>query len=84
MKQVAMEALTLNAKKRIQLPGNLTEWFTKALAGVRQAPLTHEIAFMSCELSLHPDPADRLIAARAIVLDLTLVAVDRKCLCCHA
>ena len=74
------EALTLNAKKRIQLPGNLTDWFTKALAGVRQAPLTHEIAFMSCQLPLQLDPADRLIAATAIVLDLTLVTADQKLL----
>ena len=35
---------------------------------------------MSCQLPLHPDPADRLIAATAIVLDLTLVTADQKLL----
>jgi PIN domain nuclease of toxin-antitoxin system len=42
--------------------------------------LTHEIAFAACQLPLHQDPVHRLIAATAIVLDLTLVTADEKLL----
>jgi PIN domain nuclease of toxin-antitoxin system len=74
------EALTLASKKRIQIPENWAAWLTLALSGARQAPLTHEIALASCQLPLHPDPADRLIAATAKVLDMTLVTSDDRLL----
>jgi PIN domain nuclease of toxin-antitoxin system len=71
------EALTLHAKGRIRLRGNLTEWVTNATAPLREAPLTHEIALAARELKLpHQDPADRFLAATAQVLDLTLVTAD--------
>jgi PIN domain nuclease of toxin-antitoxin system len=75
------EALTLNAKGRIRLHGNLAEWVASATAPLREAPLTHEIALFARELKLvHPDPADRFLAATAKVLDLTLVTADSKLL----
>jgi PIN domain nuclease of toxin-antitoxin system len=71
------EALTLNAKGRIRLHGNLSEWVARATAPFREAPLTHEIAVAARQLPLpHPDPADRFLAATAQVLELTLVTAD--------
>lgn len=73
-------APALHSKRRIQLPGNLSKWLTQALARAQQAPLTHEIAFAAYQLPFAQDPADRLIAATAIVLDLTLLTADEKLL----
>ena len=71
------EALTLYAKKRIQLPADLTQWVAQATAPLREAPLTHEIALAARILSLpHNDPADRFLAATAQLLRLTLVTAD--------
>jgi PIN domain nuclease of toxin-antitoxin system len=48
---------------------------------MREAPLTHEIALASEELSLpHGDPVDRFLAATAQVLGLTLVTADSRLL----
>ncbi|MBZ5597774.1 MAG: type II toxin-antitoxin system VapC family toxin [Acidobacteriia bacterium] len=75
------EALTLNAKGRIRLHGNLSEWVGRATAPFHEAPLTHEIALAARQLPLlHPDPADRFLAATAQVLDLTLVTADASLL----
>jgi PIN domain nuclease of toxin-antitoxin system len=74
------EALTLFRKGRIQLPADLKEWISGATFGTHEAPLTHEIALASHYLPLHADPADRILAATAQVLDLTLVTADQKLL----
>jgi PIN domain nuclease of toxin-antitoxin system len=75
------EALTLHAKGRIHLHGDLTEWVAKATAPLREAPLTHEIALAARALKvLNQDPADRFLAATAQVLDLTLVTADSNLL----
>jgi PIN domain nuclease of toxin-antitoxin system len=75
------EALTLHAKGRIRLHGDLGEWVSAATAPLREAPLTHEIALVARELKLpHQDPADRFLAATAQVLDLTLVTADNDLL----
>jgi PIN domain nuclease of toxin-antitoxin system len=75
------EALTLHAKGRIRLHGDLGEWVTSATAPLREAPLTHEIALAARELKLlHQDPADRFLAATAQVLGLTLVTADNHLL----
>jgi len=74
------EALTLNSKGRIQLKGDLADWLARATAGTREAPVTHEIALFARLLSLHQDPADRILAATAQVLDLTLVTADTRLL----
>jgi PIN domain nuclease of toxin-antitoxin system len=71
------EALMLNAKGRIRLHGDLTDWITKSTAPFREAPLTHEIALTAMEMKMpHQDPADRFLAATAKVLDLTLTTAD--------
>jgi len=74
------EALTLYYKRRFEIDGNLAEWLARATAGTREAPLTHEIALLARQLPLHQDPADRILAATAEVLDLTLVTADERLL----
>lgn len=75
------EALTLNAKGRIQLPGDLAQWVSSAIRPFREAPLTHEIALAARQLPLaHHDPSDRFLAGTAYILDLTLVTADANLL----
>lgn len=74
------EALTLHYKNRFEIDGNLTEWLAQATAGTREAPFTHEIALVARQLPLHQDPSDRILAATAQVLDLTLVTADERLL----
>ena len=75
------EALLLNAKGRIRLHGDLSAWLYRATAHLREAPLTHEIVLAAQQLPLlHPDPADRFLAATAQALELTLVTADEKLL----
>jgi PIN domain nuclease of toxin-antitoxin system len=75
------EALMLNAKGRIRLTGDLTQWVYRATASLQEAPLTHEIALAAQQLVLAgQDPADRFLAATAMILDLTLVTADKHLL----
>ena len=75
------EALLLNARGRIRLPGNLAEWLAQATASLREAPFTHEIVLLAQQLPLpHRDPADRFLAATAQVMNLTLVTGDDRLL----
>ena len=75
------EALMLNAKGKIRLPVDLSQWVAQATTPLREAPLTHEIALAARQLPLpHNDPADRFLAATAQTLHLTLVTADRNLL----
>ena len=74
------EALTLYCKGRFEIEEDLSEWLARATAGTREAPLTHEIALVARQLQMHQDPADRILAATAEVLDLTLVTADERLL----
>jgi PIN domain nuclease of toxin-antitoxin system len=74
------EALTLHYKGRIRIKEDLSEWLAMATAGSQEAPFTHEIALIARQLPLHQDPADRILAATAEVLDLTLVTADERLL----
>ena len=75
------EVLLLNARGRIRLQGDLSDWLTRATAHMREAPLTHEIVLAAQQLPLpHPDPADRFLAATAQVLGLILVTADERLL----
>ena len=74
------EALTLHAKRRIRLPGDVDEWLREATAPTHEAPLTYEIALAASRLTLHQDPADRMLAATAQVLDLVLATADQRLL----
>lgn len=74
------EALTLHHKGRVNIHGELKAWVAQATAGMKEAVLTHEIMIVARQLSLHQDPSDRMIAATALVLDLTLVTADFRLL----
>ena len=75
------EALILQAKGKIQVHAPLEEWLPRATAPFKEAPLTHEISAAAVRMPLlHPDPADRFLAATAQVLKLTLVTADRRLL----
>ncbi len=74
------EALTLHHKGRVNLHVELATWVARATAGTKEAVLTHEIMAVARRLPLHQDPADRMLAATALVLDLTLVTADSRLL----
>jgi PIN domain nuclease of toxin-antitoxin system len=47
---------------------------------LKEAVPTHEIMLVARQLPLHQDPSDRMLAATALVLDLTLVTADQRLL----
>ena len=50
-------------------------------AGINELPLTGDIALLAAELeNLHGDPADRFIAATAIIHGATLMTADKPLL----
>jgi PIN domain nuclease of toxin-antitoxin system len=76
-----LEMVLLCDKGRMQLEGGPEAWVQKvtALLPLREAPLTHEIALATRAIRLpHSDPADRLLAATALIHGLTLVTADRN------
>src|SRR5262245_27322651 len=80
------ELLVLARKRRIELDTEPVTWIRTALAEVsfKEAALTHEVAVQSMSVDLpHGDPADRFIAATALVYDLTLVTGDDRLLGCR-
>jgi PIN domain nuclease of toxin-antitoxin system len=72
------EIAVLVRKKRITLPRPLLSWLNESLSmpKIKLLPLKPEIAALSETLSMHGDPADRIIAATAIVHDCRLATVD--------
>lgn len=76
------EIARLIAKGRLQAlmpPGDLRARLLDT--GVAELPLTGEIALLAANLDeLHGDPADRFIAASAIVHKATLVTADERLL----
>jgi len=74
------EVLTLQQKGKIDLPANVSAWVEQAIAGIKEALLTHEIALASRQFPPDQHPSDRLIAATALVMDLTLITADERLL----
>jgi PIN domain nuclease of toxin-antitoxin system len=76
------EIALLIAKARLRSLDDPSE--TRVLmmrAGIREVPLTGDIAIEAVQLNaLHNDPADRFIAATAIVHDATLITADERLL----
>jgi PIN domain nuclease of toxin-antitoxin system len=72
----------LIAKRRLRAVKSAGELRSKLLgAGIRELPLTGEIAILAAELEgLDGDPADRIIAATAITHDATLMTADANLL----
>lgn len=77
-----LEVATLAARGRISLDRSPLEWMRDALAlsRVELLALTPAIAVKAAELPLHfpGDPADRLIAAAAILESAVLVTKDER------
>ena len=79
------ELVLLVEKCRMALGGDIVEWITKAVAPLKEAPLTAEIVLETARFNLpHPDPADRFLVATARSLGLTLVTSDVRLLASHA
>ena len=77
------EAMVLAERGRLAVNAAPAEWVQEMVRAIprREAPLTHDIAVASRQLSLsHQDPADRFIAATALVMGLTLVTADERLL----
>ncbi len=75
------EALMLMERGRVEVDVAPADWVAEALVAVpmTEAPLTHAVALESRRLRLrHTDPADRFLAATALVYGLTLVTADRR------
>ena len=77
------EVIVLAEKGRIQLNDKPQSWLRKVFQTIPfcEAGITHEVAMESRKLQLpHQDPADRFIAASAVVYGLTLITSDRNLL----
>jgi len=75
------ELLLLAEWGRVELDDLPERWVEKAFREfpLRDAGLTRDVALTSRSVELpHEDPADRFIAATAVVYDLTLVSADRR------
>ena len=80
---VIWEVLMLAEKGRVELEPDAVTWVRKVLQTIpfREASLTHEVAIQSRLVELpHQDPADRFLAATALVYALTLVTADQRLL----
>ncbi len=73
------ELLVLAERGRVRLDDEPRRWAREALSQVplHEAALSHEVALRSREVVLpHQDPADRFLAATALIYELTLVTAD--------
>ncbi len=76
------EVAMLASKNRLEFQEGPRLWIQKALQapGLELLPLNPESAILSTELGdgFHPDPADRMLVATAIVIDALLVTADNR------
>jgi PIN domain nuclease of toxin-antitoxin system len=76
------EIALLIKKGRMRRPNSVGELRHQLLSsGAAELPLTGEIAISAGELEgLHNDPADRFVAATAIIHEATLMTADERLL----
>lgn len=76
------EIALLVEHNRLRLPLDLASWLAavEAIDRMRFIPVDNEIAVTSVQLppGLHKDPADRIIVATAMLLDIPIVTADQK------
>ncbi len=75
------EFIVLVEKGKIIISKSIDEWIEEALiqSNIKIIPIDMEIAIKSRKINLsHQDPADRFIAATALVNQLTLITSDSK------
>lgn len=79
------EAILLGERGRVMMKPDPYSWVKEALGSVslQEASLNHHVALWSRRLKIkQDDPADRFLAATAMVYDLTLVTADKTLLKC--
>lgn len=79
------ETLVLAEKDRVLLRPDPWSWIRTALTvrPMREVPVTFDVALASRTIRVgHDDPADRFIAATAMVHEFTLVTADGSLLRC--
>ena len=78
------EVAKLVEKERLKLKLPVKEWLDKAINyyNITIIPLTIDIIVKSTQLNgeFHKDPADQIIVATAIILDIPLLTADDKIL----
>ena len=77
------ETMLLLERGKLVVDGDAADWLERMVRATpaREAPLTHEVAIRSRRVTvLHADPADRFLAATALVHDMTLVTEDARLL----
>ena len=75
------EIMILAEKRKVILNSYPEAWLREVFKTIpfKEAPINHEVAIRSRTLRLpHQDPADRFLAATAVVYDLTLVTADER------
>jgi PIN domain nuclease of toxin-antitoxin system len=74
------ETAMLAAKGRLKLKPDVDTWVRQNLgAPVEMEPLSAEISIRSSRLGdFHGDPADRIIVATALALQMSLVTADQQ------
>lgn len=74
------EVAMLVEKGRVEIDRPVQRWLEDALTsvGALLLPLDPAVAALAARLSLHGDPADRIIVATAINAGATLVTKDHK------
>jgi PIN domain nuclease of toxin-antitoxin system len=75
------EFVVLVEKGRISINKSVENWLTLALteSHINEIPVDMEVALKSREIKLpHQDPADRFIAATALINGMTLITSDGK------
>ena len=80
------ETMILAEKGRIVLQPDPASWVRTVLnqLAFHEARINHEVALQSRALKLRSqDPADRLLAATAMVYQLTLVTADKTLFACR-
>jgi PIN domain nuclease of toxin-antitoxin system len=80
------ETMLLAEKGRIVLQPDPASWVRTVLnqLAFHEARINHEVALQSRALKLRSqDPADRLLAATAMVYQLTLVTADKTLFACR-
>lgn len=77
------ELLILAEKGRLRFEIEPAQWIARSFetGSFQEAPVNREVAIRSRAVDLpHEDPADRFLAATAVVFELTLVTADERLL----
>ncbi len=76
------EVAVLVERRRVELDRSTDRWHQELLrSGLTEIPLDGKIAIAAIGLpGLHGDPADRFIAATAIIKEARLITADRRLL----